>query len=147
MKRLLPLFCLVTFFSPALFAQNGPPPDPEDSVAKLPRIVRDGLDAYRKDGPEEAIKTWVKNGVLDGNEAATSQVASLTGAQNLYGAYRGFHIISVRAVSGSTVQACLTLDYDHGPLFAKFVAYRSVVGSVLTSFRFDPDEEHLLPSC
>ncbi len=113
----------------------------------LPRVVVSGLESYRKDGPVEAVKAWVKDGVLEADPEALAQAGVLRQAQAAYGAYRGFHVISVRELSGSTTVVLLTLDYEKGPMFAKFVAYRTQPGSVLTNMVFKTDEEAVVPAC
>ena len=114
---------------------------------KLPKIVRLGLESYRKDGLDEAMKAWVKGGVLENGPEPAQAAAMLGQAQTRYGAYRGFDLIRVQAVSSSTELVYLTLDYDRGPVFAKFVVYRTQIGTVLTDFAFAMDEAAVIPSC
>ena len=132
---------------PAALADPGAAQGATSDAAQveLPRIVISGLESYKKDGPDEAVKAWVKDGVLEGSPAAKAASDALREAQATYGAYRGFHVISARNLSGSTVLVYVTLDYDHGPLFAKFIAYRTTQGTVLTSLLFKMDESEILP--
>ncbi len=146
MRRSGLLFCcyalLLAPLSPA-FADPGP----ALADGPLPRIVLSGLESYKKDGPEEAMKAWLKDSVLENDPNALSQAGALRQAQARYGAYRGFHEISMRSVSASTAIVCLTLDYDKGPLYAKFVVYRTQPGAVLTNLVFDVDENAVVPAC
>jgi hypothetical protein len=38
------------------------------------------------------------------------------------------------------------MDFEKGPLFCKFVVYRSEHGWILTNFNFNTKEEQIVPS-
>lgn len=113
----------------------------------LPPIVVLGLEAYKSNGPEEAVRTWIKGGSLDGSEEALSQANVLRQIQEFYGAYRAFEIVSTKDLSPKTRVVYLVLDFEKGPLFAKFVVYRSGQGWVVAYFNFNTKEELVFPSC
>ena len=41
----------------------------------------------------------------------------------------------------------MEIDFEKGPLFAKFVVYRAAEDWVLVTFTFNTKEELILPSC
>jgi hypothetical protein len=106
-----------------------------------------GLEAYKADGPDAAIKAWVKGGPLEGSKDALSQANVLRQIQDYYGTYKAFDLIRSRNLSPTTRVIYLTLDYEKGPLFAKFVIYRTEQSWILTSFTFNTKEEMVLPAC
>ena len=111
----------------------------------LPAIVVAGLEAYKNKGPEDAVRAWIKGSPIDGNKEALTQANSLRQIQDFYGAYQTFEVISTRDLAPKTRILYLVLDYEKGPLFAKFVVYRSDQGWILTSFNFDTKEGAILP--
>ncbi len=113
----------------------------------VPKIIFLGFDQYKANGPDAAVKTWIQAGPLDGSKDALSQAGVLRQAQNDYGPYKAFELISSRNISPSTRIFYITIEYDKGPLFAKFVIYRTDQGWVLTSFTFNADEDKILPDC
>jgi hypothetical protein len=112
----------------------------------LPKIIVSGLDAYKADGPEAAIKAWLKGSSIEGSRDAISQSNVLRQVQDYYGAYKSFDRISGRTITPTTRVLYLALNFEKGPLFAKFVIYRTDSGWILVNFVFNTKEELILPS-
>lgn len=130
--------CLLILSPAALTAQNS-------AAAKLPTIIRSGLEAYKNAGPQSAIQAWIKGSPLDGNKLALSQANNLNQIQDFYGAYRSFDIISTHDVTPRIKTVYLALNFEKGPVFGKFVLYRADSTWILTSFNFNTKEEAILP--
>jgi hypothetical protein len=126
--------------SPATATQSG------ESI-EAPKIITLGFDAYKFGGPVAAIKAWVKDGPLEGNRDALGQADTLRQAQASLGSFRSFELISGRTMSPSTRIVYMTLDYERGPVFAKFSIYRTDEGWIVTAFAFSTDEDQILPAC
>lgn len=140
------LFCC--FFGigqPGLIAQiansvqKHPAPD-------IPAVIVSGLEAYKQKGPEEAVRILIKDGPLDGSKDALGQANILRQVQDYYGTYRNYEFISSREISTTTRVFYLILKYDKGPLFSKFVVYRSDQGWIMTNFLFNTKEEAVFPT-
>jgi hypothetical protein len=113
--------------------------DDTQTAESLPHIVASGLKAYKDGGPDEAVSAWIRGSVIDGS----SQANLLHQIQGLYGAYRTFDIIGSRQLGSRTQVLYLTLDFDKGPLFAKFVVYKTEQGWILASFNFNTKDDIL----
>jgi len=111
----------------------------------LPPVILAGIEAYKQKGPEEAVKTWLKGSSLEGNKDALSQANLLRQVQDYYGDYKSFNVLKTRDISPLTKILYLAINFDKGPLFAKFVVYRSESGWILVSFNFNTKEELVLP--
>ena len=111
----------------------------------LPPIIASGLQAYKEKGAEEAVKAWIKGSAIDGSKEALSQASNLQQIQVFYGAYQGFEVAGSRDISPKVRILYLIVDFEKGPLFAKFVVYRAEQGWILTNFNFNTKED-LLPS-
>jgi hypothetical protein len=112
----------------------------------VPAIITAGMNAYRDKGPDEAVKTWIKGSALDGSKEALSQSNILRQVQDFYGTYRSFDIVSSRVISSRSRVYYLSLNFDKGPIFAKFVVYRSEQGWILTSFTFNTNFDTIIPN-
>jgi hypothetical protein len=121
------------------------PADPD--ADKVPKFIQSGMDAYKSEGPEAAIKAWIKGSALEGSKDALTQANGLRQIGDYYGAYKAFEVISSRTISPSTRVFYLTLEFEKGPVFAKFVIYRVAEDWVLVSFNFNTKPELILPSC
>jgi len=114
---------------------------------EVPKIILSGLEAYKAEGAEAAIKAWIKDSSIEGSKDALSQANVLRTVQDYYGAYKTFDVIRTRNLSPTTRVIYMILDYEKGPLFSKFVVYRAEKGWVLTMFTFNTKEELIVPAC
>jgi hypothetical protein len=115
-------------------------------AAELPSVVLSGLEAYKAKGPEEAVMSWVKNGPLDGDKDALSQANVLRQVQTFYGSYESFDVISSRDLTQRVRIVYLVMNYEKGPLFGKFVCYRSDREWMVTNFVLNTKETAVLPA-
>ncbi len=115
-------------------------------MAELPPVLLSGLEAYKAKGPEEAVSLWVKNGPLDGDKDALGQAAVLRQIQSFYGAYESFDVISSRDLTQRVRIVYLVMNYEKGPLFAKFVCYRSDREWMVTNFLLNTKDAVVLPA-
>lgn len=139
MRRIAWLLC-VCFLLPASCAFSQSPAGPE-----VPKVLILGFDAYKMGGPDEAMRTWLRGSPNEGNRDVFSQALVLRSVQETYGAYRGFQVVSAREVTPSTRILYMTIDYEKGPLFAKFVLYRTDPGWIVTDLAFNANDAAILP--
>lgn len=111
------------------------------SADAVPPVILAGLDVYKDKGPDEAVKTWIKGSPMDGNKDALSEANALRHIQDFYGAYQGFDLSSTRDLSPRSRVIYMVLDYEKGPIFAKFLVYRVGQSWILTSFIFNTKPE------
>jgi hypothetical protein len=111
----------------------------------IPPVLLSGMEAYKPSNPEQAIKAWTKNSPLDGTPAAADKAIDLRQAQSVYGAFQWFDVTSNREISPRVRILYLTMNYEAGPLFSRFVFYRTDRGWIVTSFDFSLDDTKILP--
>jgi hypothetical protein len=131
------LLPMVGQFVPAV-AQTRAPDD-------LPKIIVSGLEAYKAEGPEAALKAWIKGSPIDGSKEALAQANILRQIQDFYGVYKSFDVISTRILSPNIRIVYLALNFEKGPLFAKFAVFQTTQGWILTTFNFNTKDELILP--
>jgi len=118
-----------------------PQPDPDE----IPKILLSGFDAYKAEGPEAAIRAWLKGSSIEGSKDALSQANVLRQVQDYYGSYKTFELIQSRNLTPTTRVIYLALNYEKGPLFAKFMVYKTAEGWILVNFSFNTKEEFIIP--
>lgn len=116
------------------------------ATEELPKIVQFGLETYKSEGPEAAIKAWLKGGPYDGNKDIISQASVLRQAQGLYGTYRGYEVMHEQDVSASVRVFYLSLNFDRGPVFSRFIVFRSEQGAMITALNFSAKPEDIIPN-
>jgi hypothetical protein len=112
---------------------------------EVPKVILSGLDAYKAEGPEAAVKVWIQGSAIEGSKDALSQANLLREVQDYYGAYKSFDVIRSRNLSPTTRIIYIILDYEKGPLFARFVVYRVEQRWILVSFTFNTKLEVMAP--
>lgn len=76
-----------------------------------------------------------------------SQANALNQIQGLYGNYQSFEpLLAPQTLTPRIRIYYLALDFEKGPLFAKFVVYRTASGWILTTFNFNVSEDAILPA-
>ena len=135
---LLAAFVCTLLFAASAFSQSVVRQD-------VPPILISGMEAYKPGNPEQAIKAWTKNSPLEGTQMATDVAYNLRQAQGLFGAFQWFDIIFNREISPRVRIVYLTMNYESGPLFARFVFYRTDRGWIVTAFDFNLDDTKVLP--
>ena len=115
------------------------------STGNMPKIVQAGLDAYKTGGPDEAIRVWLRGSALDGGKEVGGYLTTLHQTQELYGNFRAYDLIGTRVLSRVSYVVYVSLDYDRGPLFAKFTMYRTEPAAVLTNIVMNVNEDAVLP--
>jgi hypothetical protein len=111
----------------------------------IPPVLLSGMEAYKPGNPEQGIKAWTKNSPLDGTPAAADKAIDLRQAQSVYGAFQWFDVTSNREISPRVRILYLTMNYEAGPLFSRFVFYRTDRGWIVTSFDFSLDDTKIFP--
>ena len=120
---------------------------PAQSVVRtdIPPVLLSGMEAYKPGNPEQAIKAWTKYSPLEGTPAAADEAINLRQAQSVYGAFQWFDVISNREISARVRILYVTMNYEAGPLFGRFVFYHTDRGWIVTSFDFNLDDSKILP--
>ncbi len=112
----------------------------------VPSIIVTGLGDYAFQGAGAAVTAWVKGSAMEGSPEAAIQVNYLRQVESVYGKFQSYHLIQVNELSRLTAIVYLTINYEKGPLFARFLAYRIRDGWILPDFSFNTKPEAILPN-
>jgi hypothetical protein len=106
-----------------------------------------GARAYLSDGASAAITAWLKGSALEGNPQATSQANTLRQIEDFYGKAESYEVISESVVSPKTTLVLAVINYQKGPLFARFQTYKLTSGAwVATEFKFHTEAAQIFPN-
>jgi len=131
------MFLCALFIAPACAQKATVNPD-------LPPVITLGMEAYRQSGAGEAVKAWLKDSPLQSTRDSIKEVNNLRSVESYYGAFQNFDVISSKDLSSRTRIVFVAMNYERGPLFARFVAYRTQGEWILTNFDFNTDERQIL---
>ena len=116
------------------------------STEPLPPLISSGFDALKTKGPEEALKAWIKGSRVDGSKEALSQAAFLLQVESLYGDYIGFDVIRSKRISPKCSAFYILINFDKGPVFSRFLVYKTHQEWILTYFNFNTKPDAILPA-
>ncbi len=119
---------------------------PAIAESELPSIVVSGLNEYKSKGPEAAVKAWIKGSAVETSVEALSQANTFRQMETMFGAYIGYELIKMKEISKTSKMVFLSLNYEKGPLFAKFLSYRRGDKWLMSSFTFNTQPEVILPN-
>jgi len=119
---------------------------PNPIGVEAPKIIADGMAAYAIKGPEEAIKVWLRNGPLDGDKGALSQGNTLRQIQDFYGSYESYDVIKAYNRSERVRIVYLVINFEKGPVYAKFTCYKSEREWLVIDFLLNTKDKEVLPT-
>ena len=112
----------------------------------LPPVVQSGLTLLASGGPQPAVESWCQGGILERVEG-TSMVRErqLKDYANLLGNYRAYELIETRAIGRTSQLLYLTLNFERGAVYARFLVCRADKQWVVQSLAFDTRPEAIMP--
>jgi hypothetical protein len=139
------IVCVCAFVLASLVSAQDP--HPADAPRHdLPPVIFTGFHAFRDKGAIEALREWAKGGPIEGKPDVLIPIGSLRQAADKFGAFKDFDVLGMQEISPRVRNYYLVLNYERGPLFAKFAMYRSEdAGWVLLGLTLDFDSAKVLP--
>lgn len=112
----------------------------------LPSVVQSGLTLLASGGPQPAVDTWFQGGILERYEGANRNTEQrLKAFADRLGNYRAYELIETRAIGRTSQLLYLTLNFDRGAVYARFLVCRADKQWVVQSLAFDLKPEALMP--
>lgn len=112
----------------------------------LPPVVQSGLSLLASGGPQPAVDTWFQGGILERDEGANMATERrLKAFADRLGNYRACELIEARAIGRTSQLLYLTLNFERGALYARFLVCRADKQWVVQSLAFDLTPETLMP--
>jgi hypothetical protein len=129
--------------TPLARAADAPPPAPPAAATD---IVLAGLKAYQEKGATEAIAAWIKGSAMDGSKEALSQAGQFERIETFYGKLTGWEVLREEPIAATSTLIFVSMNYEKGPIFARFHLYRGSTGWMIANFDFNTKPEAVMPS-
>lgn len=118
----------------------------EEQEHTIPPIIVEGLKQYASGGPEAAIKTWIKGSAMEKKlEDILAYAKSFREIEEFYGKYLTFQLIEIKEIAETSRVITISMDFERGPIYASFLAYKTDVRWLLVSFDFNTKPEVIIP--
>ena len=133
------LFAIVFVFSNVFAAQAA-------DEQEIPDVVLSGLRTYRSETPNAAFKVWLVGSPMENEGSLMVQGADMfQKTEAHYGKYREFQLIKTVNLTPTSKIIYLQMNFEKGPLFAKFLCYRTDLKWIIAMFDFHTKAEIILP--
>jgi hypothetical protein len=122
---------------PAAGAGSNPP---------LPAVIEAGFNLWAKgSGAETVLGSWQRGGLMEGSNKAARQAAYLRSLSSGLGNYKSYESIQSKEVSRASEVIYLSINFERGLLFGRFLVYRTEKDWVVQNFDFSERPEAVMP--
>ena len=112
----------------------------------VPGILEAGFDSWAKGGGMEAILMgWQRGGLLEGSNKASAQARYLRSLTPVLGTYRSRELIQNKEISRSSRVVYLSINFDRGVIYGRFLIYRTERDWVVQNMDFSERPEAVMP--
>ena len=135
---ILALGCLLgSLLVPGVPAQPGP---------AVPPVIQAGFDLWSKGGGMSGVfDVWQKGGLMEGDRKVATLLSFFRQIERTVGHYRSYEVSQSKVVGPSSEVLYLTLNYERGAVYARFLLYRTERGWVVQNLDFSTRPETLMP--
>jgi hypothetical protein len=106
----------------------------------------EAIKVYVKDGNTAFMERLLKNGPLEGDKRALSQVQGLGQIEQFFGAIQSSSVVSKKSLGPKVCYLIGILEYANGPAFAVATYYKGSKGVGATSMFFKTEPEAVFPN-
>ena len=103
------------------------------------------VEVYLKDGDSAFIERVLKDGPLEGDKRALSQVQMLGQIEQFFGPLKSSSVLSKKQLGSKACYLIGVLEYSNGPAFAVATYYQGEKGIGPSSMFFKTEPEAILP--
>ncbi len=116
------------------------------SSGAVPEVLQAGFASWSKGGSVDVIVSgWEKGGLLEASNKAAGQAEYIKNVVSRAGSYRTHEVLRVKAVGRSAEIVYLSINFERGALYARFLLYHAVQGWVVQNMDFSIRPEALMP--
>jgi hypothetical protein len=112
----------------------------------LPPVIEAGFDSWAKGGGADAILGgWQRGGLMEGSSKAATQAGYFRNSAQTLGTYKSHEIIQTKAVSRASQVIYLSINFERGLVYGRFLVYRTEKDWVVQNMDFSDRPEALMP--
>jgi hypothetical protein len=117
-----------------------------DSGPSTPPVIQAGFAFWGKGaGVDGAVETWLKGGLLEGDSKTAELANYLRRVKRAAGDYKTFELLKTDTIGQSSQVLYLSLKFERGAAYARFLLYRTDKGWVVQNLDFSTRPEALMP--
>lgn len=117
-----------------------------DRTSPLPSVIQAGFDSWSKGGGfNGALYIWQKGGLMEGDHRTAELSNRLQSMSQTLGGYSGYELLKTDSIGSSSQVLYLSMNFQRGAVFGRFVLYRTEKGWVVQDMGFSTRPEAIMP--
>ena len=121
------------------------PAQAADGAATLPAVLTSGFAAWTRGGASQALDTWQKGGLLEGDRKVAVEVNYFSRVAPAIGAYKSADVLQAQTVSQFSQIIYLAMNFDRAVVYARFLLYHTAQDWVVQNMDFNVKPEVVIP--
>lgn len=109
------------------------------------KIIISGFEDYKAFGNKKALHSWLKFGPQEDTDYSASLIEILSRTEKLYGDYKSYEVLKKYKWSNNVTYFFIVINYEKGPLFAKFMLYNFRNDNITYAIQLDTNPEIIIP--
>ncbi len=112
----------------------------------LPEILEAGFASWAKGGAVDAIfMGWQRGGLMEGSNKAAGEARFFRNLSSALGNYKSHEIIQSKGISSTSQVLYVSINFERGVVYGRFLVYRSDKGWVVQNMDFSERPESIMP--
>jgi hypothetical protein len=111
----------------------------------IPSVIQAGFDFFQKQRPEQGVDLWKEGGLAGEEFRSLSHATVFRQAERAMGKYVSYEWVATKMVGKSSRIIYLSINYERGAVYARFLVYRTEKDWVVQSMNFNTRPEALMP--
>ena len=120
------------------------PINPAQAVG-LPPVIENGFTLWTKGGADPAFNAWQKGGLIENHEKVADQVRYFKQLDRVVGNFKVCELIQAKPIGRSSQILYLSMNFERGAIFARFLLYRADDKWVVQNMDFSSRPEAIMP--
>jgi hypothetical protein len=117
-----------------------------DSNLAMPAAIQAGFDSWSKGGGfDGAMYIWQKGGIMEGDRRAAELAGQLRNFNQAAGNFKSHEILRTDRIGKSSQVLYLSLNFERGAVYARFLLYRTDKNWVVQDMDFNTRPETIMP--
>jgi hypothetical protein len=111
----------------------------------IPAVLRAGFAFFQKQRPELGVDAWKEGGLVGEESTGASHAGYFRQAERTLGKYLAWEWVETKMIGKSSKIIYLSINYERGAVYARFLVYRTEKDWVVQSMNFNTQPEALMP--
>lgn len=116
-----------------------------EARSAMPPVIEAGLALWAKSGPDVALDSWQRGGMMEGGNKARILNTYFRQLDRALGDYKASELLESKSIGQTSQVVYLSLHFQRGAVYGRFVLYRTDKTWVVQNMDFNTKPEAIMP--